>query len=105
MKGQRNAAPTVRNVKVYAKAAPKGLDLYLDFSGQREYLMRCRFHPVLYRYLKPGVRIETLRRDCRTGVNTVLPSGRRITDRGAVHSASHVLRCAEDYLKYEYGAA
>lgn len=53
-----------RNIRVLAENSEgrDGLNIYLDFSGQREYLMFHRHSGFLYNLLKDGVPLVDLRR-------------------------------------------
>lgn len=53
-----------RNIRVYAvnNDRKKGFHIYLDFSGQREYLIYHRHNGHLYRLLKDGVTVEEMKR-------------------------------------------
>lgn len=46
----------IRNVRIFATPAAdsSGINIYLDFSGQREYLIFYRFNYKLYMLLKNG---------------------------------------------------
>ena len=57
-------AKTTRNVRLYAENAEykHGFNIYLDFSGQREFLMFQRHNGLAYSLLKDGVRVDDLRR-------------------------------------------
>ena len=39
-----------------------GFDIYMDFSGQREYLMWHRHNGLLYGMLKDGIRVSEIQR-------------------------------------------
>ena len=53
-----------RNVRIAAvnKSAEDGFNIYLDFSGQREFLMHHRHNGLLFELLKNGIRADDLRR-------------------------------------------
>ncbi len=53
-----------RNIRVLAENnnGRSGFSIYLDFSGQREYLMHHRYNGLLYAMLKDGVAIEDVYR-------------------------------------------
>jgi hypothetical protein len=53
-----------RNIKVLAEnnGSKDGFNIYLDFSGQREYLMYHRRNVQLYAVLKDGVVVADVRR-------------------------------------------
>lgn len=60
-----------RNLKVIAinNGNKDGFNIYLDFSGQREYLMHHRNNSRLYAMLKDGVVIADIRRRKPSCVN------------------------------------
>ena len=53
-----------RNVRITAinNGGADGFNIYLDFSGQREFLMHHRHNGLLYALLKDGIRADELRR-------------------------------------------
>ena len=53
-----------RNVRITAinNGGADGFNIYLDFSGQREFLMHHRHNGLLYALLKDGIRVDKLRR-------------------------------------------
>ena len=73
----------VNNEKVHSK-----FDIYLDFSGQRDWLMMYRHNGIIYNILKDGITLSELRRF----------KGR---DRDKFQ---HIVRAIDDYIKYERGA-
>lgn len=54
----------MRNVRITAinNGGADGFNIYLDFSGQREFLMHHRHNGLLYALLRDGVRTDELRR-------------------------------------------
>ncbi|MBQ9521064.1 MAG: hypothetical protein IJR72_00660 [Oscillospiraceae bacterium] len=88
---------TLRNVRVFATNRDNrdGFNIYLDFSGQREFLFTHRHNGLLYNLLKDGVRTEDLRRwTPRRGT----ASGQRL--QGMV---SHLLTVVDDYAAEREG--
>ena len=86
-----------RNVKVVAvnNGDKEGFNIYLDFSGQREFLVHHRRNGLLYNFLKGGVRTEELRRwtpSARRGVRRL--SGHRL--QGMI---SHLIAVVDDYTQ------
>lgn len=73
----------VNNDKVHCK-----FDIYLEFSGQREWLMICRHNGILYNVLKNGISLGELRR----------VKGR---DRERVQ---HLIKVIDEYIKEERSA-
>ncbi len=53
-----------RNIKVYAvnHGRKNGFNIYLDFSGRREYLIYHRHNGILYNLLKDGVSVDDVKR-------------------------------------------
>jgi len=87
----------MRNVKVTAinNGSLNGFNIYLDFSGQREFLMYHRHNGLLYALLKDGIRADELHR--WTPAN-----GRGERSRGATKllagMVSHLLDVVDDYI-------
>lgn len=73
----------VNNEKVHSK-----FDIYLEFSGQREWLMMYRHNGIIFNMLKDGMPLSDLRR----------LKGR---DRDKF---KHIIRVIDEYIKYERGA-
>lgn len=92
----------IRNVRIIAinNGILDGFNIYLDFSGQREFLMHHRHNGLLYALLKDGIRADELRRwSPAVGRGS---RGRAATDqlKGMV---SHLLLVVDDYIR-ERGA-
>jgi len=104
-----------RNVKIVVDNGMKDgwFDIYLDFSGTREYLMPHRQNKRLYSMLKDGLRIEELERNATRAVSDVSLSGKRYL-RGGINprlkcrknqarklenSISHLVTVANDYIQ------
>ena len=68
-----------RNVEIVADDGMKDgwFDIYLDFSGNREYLMPHRQNGRLYSLLKDGLRIEELERNASRVISDASLSGKR----------------------------
>lgn len=64
MKKVKSGNNSVRNLKVIAEnnTSKDGFNIFLEFSGQREYLMTHRHNGLLYNYLKDGVEVADVRR-------------------------------------------
>ena len=73
----------INNEKVHSK-----FDIYLEFSGQREWLMMYRHNGIIFNTLKDGISLADLRR----------LKGR---DRDKF---KHIIRVIDEYIKYERGA-
>ena len=87
----------VKNVRIFATSRFErdGINLYIDFSGQREYLMRYRFSRTLYNYLKRGIPLEELRALSREHYETR-------EYQAMVHSVKHITRVADEFIEYEW---
>ena len=61
---KRESAGQIPNINVHAvnDGSNPGFNIFLDFSGQKEFLMHHRHNGLLYRLLKDGVRLQELRR-------------------------------------------
>ena len=77
-----------------------GFDVWLEFSGRREYLLFHRHNGLLYEVLKDGVTVGALRRQ-----RTLLPPcglGRRQERRRSTRlqdMVDHLLLVIDDYMK------
>ena len=87
-----------RNIKVIAEnnGNKKGFNIFIVFSGHREYLMHHRHNGLLYGMLKDGISLPDLRRwkpaqisVSRTGIY----GGRKMYS-----SVRHILHAVDDYL-------
>lgn len=87
----------LNNVRIFATSRFErdGINLYIDFSGQREYLMRYRFSRVLYKHLKRGVQLEELRALSHEHYETR-------DNQAMVHSLKHIIRVADEFIEYEW---
>jgi len=67
-----------RNILVLAENNGNlhGFNIYLVFSGQREYLITHRHNGAMYGMLKDGIRLADLQRGVRE-MNIPIPRGRR----------------------------
>lgn len=74
----------INNEKVHSK-----FDIYLDFSGRREWLMMCRHNGILFSILKDGIALSDLRRKIK---------GR---DRERIQ---RVIKVADEFIKEERSA-
>ena len=87
-----------RNIRVYAvnNDRKKGFHIYLDFSGQREYLIYHRHNGQLYKLLKDGVTIEEMKRWKPTYFGCARyahPSSNRICK-----VVKHLMNVIDDYM-------
>ena len=85
------------NVKVIAinNGNKEGFNIFLDFSGQREFLMHHRHNGLLYNLLKDGMRTDALRRwepVCH-GRN------KRVRGKRLESMVMHLLAVVDDYIE------
>ena len=61
---KRESAGQIPNINVLAvnDGSNPGFNIFLDFSGQKQFLMYHRHNGLLYKLLKDGVRLQELRR-------------------------------------------
>ena len=87
----------LKNVRIYAEpnCFRTGMNVYLDFSGQQAYLMSHRNNAPLLDLLASGMRLEELERFTRT-------NSRRESQQKLRASAKHILRSADEYIRYEH---
>lgn len=107
-----------RNVKLIADYAEgsgqiDGFNIYIDFSGNREYLMFHRSNGRLFSLLKLGISISELERSIPKVVSKTSLSGRRYSKGGTnkrlkcrknesrkiENTIEHVVTVANDYLE------
>lgn len=90
---------TTRNVSIAAVNNGKehGFHIYLDFSGQREYLTYHRHNGLLYGLLKDEIRVDALRRwtpSAKRHVSKSLTSDKRLRS-----MVKHLLEVVDDYIR------
>jgi hypothetical protein len=87
-----------RNIRVKAENNGKkeGFNIYIIFSGQKEFLMHHRHNGLLYTMLKDGISLSDLRRWKPSQVSL----SRTCTRRGSIifGSVRHILSVADEYL-------
>lgn len=83
------AKKMIRNVRLIADGSigQDWFDIYIDFGGNREYLMAHRQNARLFSLLKSGVSINELERSVSKIVLDVLLSGRRYL-KGDIHPSA-----------------
>lgn len=72
----------------------KKFDIYLDFSGQQEYLTTHRYNRPLYNLLKEGTRVDALRR-WKVAKSKAHDSRKESLD----GSVKHLLSVVDDYIR------
>ncbi len=91
-----------RNMRIQiAKKHEYGFNVYLDFSGQREYVITHRKNDMLYFLLKDGVVVSDLRNITMRELSGRLKMS--ITSRSvkkAANSLNHLMNVIDDYLTY-----
>ena len=101
----------LKNVTVYAEKTnhKRGCNIYMDFSGKREFLMYHRHNGLLYLVLKDGIKLGELERlNCRTACGP--GRGRKNTRKRQTSleaAVKHLRRVIDEFMaEYaEYGAA
>lgn len=88
-----------RNISILAQNTTdaRGFHIYLDFSGQREYLMSHRHNGLLYDLLKDGVALDDVRR-WRPSGNRKRGRSRRRREECLYHMVDHLLDVADEYI-------
>ena len=84
------------NIRVCAEnmGSKRGFNIYLDFSGQREYLMSHRHNGLLFEMLKDGIYLNEMKRMKRGS-----RSGKvRTCSVKTKNSVEHLLLVIDDYL-------
>lgn len=94
---------TTRNVRIYAEnlGSRHGFNIYLDFSGQREFLMYHRHNGLTYDVLKDGMSLgELYRLDPYSlfRIANFSRDSRRRRINQAAHSLRHITMVVNDYL-------
>lgn len=108
---------TRRNMMIYAEntEGKSGFDIYISFSGQREYLMFHRHNAFLYELLKDGVKVDEFKRLSQQMIGdmasarpkfqlhdtTPTMKRRRNLSRRFENSTDHIISTIEEYLIYE----
>ena len=87
----------IKNVRIFAtsKYGVDGINLYIDFSGHREYMMQYRYNKALYKRLRGGVALEELRALGRERHESKLRQA-------VAHAARHISKVADDFIKYDW---
>ena len=83
-----------RNIMVYAEnnGNQSGFNIFLEFSGQREYLVTHRHNGAMYKVLKNGVRLDDMQR----GIQEMSMSS--LCGRHSSIAATNQLRNSMQYL-------
>ena len=86
---------TTRNVRIYAEnlGSRHGFNIYLDFSGQREFLMYHRHNGLTYDVLKDGMSLGELYRLDPYSLFRIANYSR-----DSAHSLRHITMVVNDYL-------
>lgn len=85
-----------RNIRIVAlsKGCIPGFDIYIDFSGQREYLVSHSHNGMLYKYLSKGVVLPDMRRNYSS-----LKSSRSKNSQKLAHMTRHLIAVADSYIQ------
>ncbi len=110
-----------RNIKILAENAKgkNGFNIYLSFSGSKEYLMFHRHNSYLYEILKDGISVNELSRKARQTITDLVMTEhmgtyrssnprlkrRKNLSRNLEKSFQHLLCVVNEYIEYEYEAA
>ena len=93
-KKNRNVAVRIEN-----RLGCGGFDIYLDFSGQREYLMNHRHNGLLYAVLKDGPMIDDMRRWKTADIAAkIRRSPRSPRSRKATGMVNYLMQVIDDYM-------
>ena len=87
-----------RNIRVCAvnNGNRDGFNIYLDFSGQREYLIYHRHNGLLYDLLKDGVAIDDVRRWTPASLGCFHVG--RMGSSGLYEVTKHLVSVINDYM-------
>ena len=92
-----------RNIVVLAEnnGNQHGFNVYLVFSGQREYLFTHRHNGPMYSLLKDGVRVADMQRSIREKAIPTLcgRKGSITVTKQLLNSMQHLLIMIDDYIK------
>lgn len=88
----------IRNIRVLAENNDRknGFSIYLDFSGQREYLMHHRYNRLLYTLLKDGITVADVRRMTPAQMKCHRVRGKRFSK--LYNSVNHLVSVIDDYM-------
>ncbi len=93
-------------LKALTSDSNEGFDVYVDYSGNREYLMHHRHNEILFSKLKDGIAINELERCKQRLVADACISGRmsRLKTRKNYsqkieNSINHLINVANEYLE------
>ena len=87
-----------RNIRVLAEnnGTKDGFNIYLDFSGQREYLMSHRHNGMLYKLLKDGAAVDDIRQWTLSQSGSIRMHRRRYAQIRRV--ITHLVAVIDDYM-------
>lgn len=87
-----------RNIRVIAvnNDGYGGFNIYLDFSGQREYLTYHRHNGLLYGFLKDGIAIDDVKRWTPSKLNAI--RARRSGVSLLYNMIGHLVNVIDDYM-------
>ena len=83
---------TNSRARIYAQNGKKGIDIYLDISGKEYYLKTHRSNGKIWLKLKDGPSLGELRR---------FKPKKGKAEQKYYHYISHILKVADDFIKYE----
>lgn len=92
----------MKNVRVICfNNTSNGLDIYIEFSGQQEYLMTYRRNGLIYDVLCRGISLDDLRRHEAKYIVTNSRHYNSVHKKSATqlrHTIDHILKVADEYM-------
>lgn len=86
-------------VRIENRSGNDGFQIYLDFSGQREFLMPHRHNGLLYSLLKDGVVLEDMRRWKARDIASKIGRSPRSSNFGKLpNMVNHLLVVIDEYM-------
>ena len=114
---KRSSDNEIKNVRVIAisNRNEDTFDIYIEFSGRKEYLMSHRYYSDIYYTLSKGIRIKELYRIKQKMITSKALPGHRYNkgkvmtylkeiknhSRKLENSLNHIIAVAEEYIRYE----
>ena len=105
MKNINNKYNHVRNLKIVAinNERKSGFSLYLDFSGQREFLMYRRHNGLVYNIFKDGISLNELSRITKypkqSKVGKRSDHNKKKKHNATLNAVNHILSTVDIYLE------
>ena len=88
------------NIRIIAenRNGERGFNIYLDFSGKREYLMGHRHNGLLYDFLKDGLSVNEMKRWKPTGNVRMRNRSRGISSMRLQNMVEHLILVVDEYM-------